>query len=189
MNCFVILFFRNECEKQVNGFHGAVYKKFSTLEQAEKYLDEHKVILVNSPGRVKMFTTEVNQLPVSKVKPSNLSSCIMMKNVMMNKSVAVPDNITMEPNKNISLFENNSMARRKIFTDIKRVPKVSPSDQKTNSLYQIVNSIEERLGTFINNMNDKWEKLETRLSAIEKQVFPSLNLQDSEQQGSSKRLE
>lgn len=184
MKCFVILFFRDECQKQVNGFHGAVYKKFSTLEQAEKYLDEHKVILINSPGKVKMFTNEMKQHPVSNVKPSELSSCIMIK-----ESVVVPDYITMQPNKNMSLFKNNSMGRREIFTDIKRVPKVSPSDQKTNSLYQIVNSIEERLGTFINNVNDKWEKLETRLSAIEKQVLPSLNLQDSEQQGSSKRLE
>lgn len=67
------------------------------------------------------------------------------------------------------------------------VPKISPSDNKFSAVYNTVKVLEERLSRFVNEINDKWSKLDKRISAIEKQVFPSSYLQETEHKRISKR--
>lgn len=40
----------DECKEQVNGYSGAVYKSFSSLEEAQSFLEDIKVSSMNDYG-------------------------------------------------------------------------------------------------------------------------------------------
>lgn len=145
----------DECKNQVSGFCDAKYKKFDTHQEAEDFLNSHRVVLVASPGKLKSYAPERTTQIIPKAYESSSHSVTRIENVMAPH---------MNP-----------------------VPKISPSDNKFNALYQTVNIVEERLNRFVNEINDKWSKIEKRLTAIEKQVFPSSDLQESEHKRISKR--
>lgn len=93
--------------------------------------------------------------------------------------------VTMKPYE--SSIQTVTRIENQMAPHMSAVPRISPSDSKFNTLYQTISNIEERLGKFVSDINDKWTKIEKRISSLEKRVFPSSDLQETEHQSSIKR--
>lgn len=69
---FFFFFFRNDCQTQVNGFGGAIFKKFKSQQEAQQFVD-------GQPPN-KKFKASKRSDPISKAKKSILLDDLSSKN-------------------------------------------------------------------------------------------------------------
>ena len=78
----------NEAKAQVDGFSGAVYKSFSTLEEADKYIAKYDSEIIKNADLIKFKTMTIAELGISILnklhKEKNKDAAVTIINITEN---------------------------------------------------------------------------------------------------------